>query len=637
MKPGIVAKATLLQELLGLPPPPSAKEHVLFLEYVSFLKAEAFRRQGALAEARAQYEIARSVNPSGGVAAQATYRSGQVAFFQRDYARAKLEVEPLLSRPLPGQLMAASLLLAGEASYWARRYDDARGAYERFLREFPQRPEAALAQLGLGWAEFRLGRTNQASQSLANFASSYPGHPEAPNALLLAAELALRDGNLVEGRNLLDRLINQSPSARQVEVALANRAILLLKAGQAEVAREELRDLLLRSPLASNTGQIHLAYGVALLQSKDADGAITEFQTTLRVGDDPLARLGLGWAAWLSKQWETSTQAFAQLRSVRDQELLQLAEYGLAATAYARGAYGDFKNLANAFLRAWPRHATAPMLLYLLTGVAIDAKEWSEAGRLALRIASDYPTSAPSDDALFRVAAAAERASEVKLSREMYRALIDRFRQSPFIEEARLGLGLSLATSGDAAAAKPLLSEFATANPKDPRLPEALLTLGKSQERAGDMANAKLAYGQLIQEFPQNARSIEARVGQGRIFLQEGRWEEARQLLEGALEAGEGVTAAAAAFTLGEGYKKNGKHEEAVEAYMTAAYMAPESSWGQRALLSAGESLQALKRPESAATVYQKLLSRPAVDPALAKSARQALEKLGRPEEPSKR
>ena len=635
---GTFAEAgSLLQELQGLPPLQSAREQAQFTEYVSFLKAEALRRQGALSEAKAQYDAARAVNPSGELAAQAGYRAGQVAFFQRDYARAKAEVEPLLSRPLPEQLMAASLLLVGEASYWGRQYETARSAYERFLREFPQRSEAALAQASLGWAEFRLGRTGQASQSLAAFASNSPGHPEAPNALLLAAELALKDGNSLEGRNLLDRLINQSPSARQVDTALANRAILLLKAGQAEAASAELRDLLLRSPRASNTGQTHLAYGVARLQEKDAEGALAEFQTTLRAGDNPLARLGLGWAAWLSKQWETAGQAFRQVRTTRDPELRQLAEYGLAATAYARGAREEFKGLATGFLRVSPRHTVAPRLLYLLTGVAIEAKEWSEAEKLALRVATDYPASELSDDALFRVADAAERAGEGKVSRAMYRALMDRFRQSPFFEEARLGLGLSLAKSGDAAAAKPILSEFVAANPRDPRLPETLLTLAKSQESAGDAPNAKLSYGQLVHEFPQNPASIEARVGQGRLLLQEGRWEEARQLLEGALEAGEGQTAAQAAFTLGEGYKKSGHHEEAVEAYMTAAYVAPDSSWGQRALLNAGESLQALKRPEAAAAVYQKLLNRPGVDPALAKPARQALEQLGRTEESSKR
>jgi len=448
----------------------------------------------------------------------------------------------------------------------------------------------------------------------------------------MAAELALKSGSLDGARSLLDRLINQSPSARQVEVALFNRALLRLKKGEPREAADELRDLLVRAPIMPNVAQVHLAYGVALLRVGEGAVAATEFQTALRNGDDLLGRLGLGWAALSSGQWDLALDAFNRARSSGDPEYRQLNEYGIAAVQLKSGKLDEFKKLAHAFLRAVPRHSAAPTMLYLLTGVAIDAKEWNEAGKLALRLASDYPTSDPADDALFRVGEAAERAGESKVSRDAYRLLLDRFRQSPFIESARLGLGLSLAKSGEAAGAKSVLSEFVAANPKDPRLPEALMALGKSQETAGDQTNAKLFYSRLVQEFTQNPLAIEARVGHGRILQQEGRWDEARQMLEGAMEAAEGPTAAAAAaFTLGEGYRKSGKHDEAVEAYMTAAYIAPDSNWGQRGLLNAGESLQALKRPEAAMTVYKKLLSRPGGDSDLTKAARQALEKLSEP------
>lgn len=623
---------SFFQELLSLGPSQSLRE------YVIFLIAESFLRQASLREAGVQYEVARALAATGAIFAHSGYRLGQVAFFQHDYGRAKAEGERLLAGALPDSLKAAALLLVGESSYRGRQYDAARSAYERFLAEFPQRPEAPLVSASLGWAELRQGRGAEARKRWDAFAADYPGHAEAPNALILAAELAWKEGSAAEARSFLDRLINQSPSSSQVEVALLNRALLLLKkGGHAEEASHGLRDLLVRAPIMRNPGRVHLAYGVALVNLRDGAGAESQFQAALREGDDPVARLGLGWASWLVGGWEVAHQSFTRARVERDPELRQLADYGLAVTYAKRGAYGEFKSAANAFLRTFPRHPSAPALVYLMTGAAIGVREWGEAGKLAFRLVTDYPESAPADDALFRVGEAAEQAGESRVSREAYQLLVGRFRQSPFFEESRLRLGLALARGGDQQAAMPLLSEFVAVNPKDPRLPDVLIQLGRSQESAGDRANARNFYGRLIQEFPQHAAAMEARVGQGRIFFQEGRWEEGRHMLEGALEASEGAAAAEAAFTLGEGYRKNGKLEEAVEAYMTAAYVAPDSTWGQRALLGAGESFQTLRRVDDAITVYRKLLSRPGADPDLARAARQALDKLGRSEPSAKR
>ena len=63
---------------------------------------------------------------------------------------------------------------------------------------------------------------------------------------------------------------------------------------------------------------------------------------------------------------------------------------------------------------------------------------------------------------------------------------------------------------------------------------------------------------------------------------------------------------------------------------MTAAYVAPESAAGRRALLGAGQSFDALKQPDSAAVVYRKLLAQPDLPQDLAAAARQGLAATGR-------
>ena len=57
------------------------------------------------------------------------------------------------------------------------------------------------------------------------------------------------------------------------------------------------------------------------------------------------------------------------------------------------------------------------------------------------------------------------------------------------------------------------------------------------------------------------------------------------------------------------------RNEEAADAYMTAAYVAPDSVWARRALLGAGRAFAAPKQNDAAVIVYKKLLAARASSP----------------------
>jgi len=87
--------------------------------------------------------------------------------------------------------------------------------------------------------------------------------------------------------------------------------------------------------------------------------------------------------------------------------------------------------------------------------------------------------------------------------------------------------------------------------------------------------------------------------------------------------------AAEAAYRLGEGYRTTGKAQDAVDMYLTAAYLTPDSPWSRRALVGAGQALAALKQNDAAVIVYRKLLATNGVEPDLAEAARRGLRALG--------
>ena len=158
---------------------------------------------------------------------------------------------------------------------------------------------------------------------------------------------------------------------------------------------------------------------------------------------------------------------------------------------------------------------------------------------------------------------------------------------------------------------------------------EALLLLAQVQEAGGDRTAALDAYTRLEREYPDNKQRGSAMLGTARLLQAEGKWGEASGLLKRVLDQDDRRLVIEAAYRLGEGLRAAGQNEDAVEAYMTAAYLGPDSIWARRALLGAGQSFTALKQPDSAAIVYKKLLASSGVEPDLADEARNGLKALG--------
>jgi TolA-binding protein len=612
----------LYQEILAAEGGATERAWVLLMDGV------LYRREGRSAEARTQLERARAQVPGMAWEWLAALLLAQMDLEAREFERAAAEGAALLAQPLPPDLRVAALLLAGEARYWGREWEEAAAAYGRLLSEFPSHPQAGMIVLSLGWADFRRGLPAQARQRWEAFAHSFPDDPRAPEALLLAAEIAEEAGDPA-ARDLLDRLLARYPAYAQADLARLNRAILDVRAGRSLRAQDELAAFVARASTSPFLGRARLALGVALLAQGRAAEAARHFALALREGEGALAHLGAGQAALALRRWEDAAREFTAARDSGPASLAPLALYGLAAAALGQGRHDELATAGPALLASPPSPALVPPLLYTLAAVAVEGKRWEDARALTMRLATEHPASEPADDALFRLGAGAAAAGQWPLAREAYEHLEDRYPKSPLLEEGRMELGEALLRTGAPAPARRQLEAFVAARKGDPRLPRALFLLARAREAAGDRAAAIEAYARVAGEHGASEDAPTARLAQGRLLVEAGRWSEGRRALEQALGSADRGLSAQAAFLLGEGYRARGTHEEAAEAYMTAAYLAPDSSWGRRALAGAGRSFIALRQTEEAVVVFKKLLAQPDAEPELLREAREALAALG--------
>ena len=611
----------LEQEILGRNLDPGTRSYVLLLG------GEVERDAGNLSEARGRFDLvaARPGTPALGWYASLRLVQMDLESRETDQARATNCGRQRLLEQISHT--GAGLELGGEAAYAARAWDEAAGYYSRFLSDLPSSPEAPSVMLALGWAEYRRGRLDAAQETWTRFATANRTDPRAAAALLLAADLSARAGDFAAAQKRLDDLVARYPDGEYAEIARLNRAILAIRAGRGPSVLGDLNELIRNAPLSPYIGRMRLARGVVLAGEGKISEAERDFQAARAQGEGAAVNLALGRIAFERGQWEAAEREFVEARDAGTGPVEAAAEYGIAATLWNQGKVEEFKPFAQFLLSKPANPATTPPVLAASASMAAQEGRWKDARTYALRVASEFPKSEEAPAALSEVATAASKANEWPLANETFKILAERYPSYKTGRETRLDYAEALYRTGAHAEARARLQEFIDASPSSPELPRALLLLGRTQEAAGDGAGALEQYKRVANDFPDYQAA--ALLGHARVLLLAGNWDEARPLLERAMATGDAAVASEAAYRLGEGYRAAGRHQPAVEAYMTAVYVAPDLPTARRALLGAGQSFSALKQPDSAIIVYRKLLAAKTVEPELADAAKKNLKALG--------
>src|SRR5262249_31283063 len=133
----------------------------------------------------------------------------------------------------------------------------------------------------------------------------------------------------------------------------------------------------------------------------------TAFKRAQTEGVGSLAQVGLGATAIAEGKWADATSRLTEARDGGTADVAAIAGYGLAVVAFQRGDVKEFKQPAQAALAQAPKARSAPRLLYALTAIAVDEKDWPGALATAKRLTSEFPSDEAADDALERVGAGA--------------------------------------------------------------------------------------------------------------------------------------------------------------------------------------------------------------------------------------
>ncbi|MGH7347947.1 MAG: tetratricopeptide repeat protein, partial [Candidatus Rokuibacteriota bacterium] len=213
---------------------------------------------------------------------------------------------------------------------------------------------------------------------------------------------------------------------------------------------------------------------------------------------------------------------------------------------------------------------------------------------------------------------------------EAYGQMEKLYPKSPFLDPSRVTVAEALVETGKSEAARPVLEQFLSTSPNDPRAQRAWAAVARARDAAGDRPGALEAYTRALKDMNPSDLRPEMVLGYARLLAHEKRWQEARKLLEPLLRSDDKIVVASAAGGIGEALQGEGENLAAAEYFMTAAYVAPDTPVGRSGLLGAGACFVALKQNDSAEIVYKKLIAQKDAPADVLEKARKGLKDIGR-------
>jgi TolA-binding protein len=583
------------------------------------------------------------------------------------FPRAQSRVDAVLRARIAPAMRSSALVLAGDAAYGMGAYRLAAERYQEALLSDELPPDAPHATLALGWAELRLGRREQARLTWMRVARQFPADPRAPVALILAAELSAQAGEMVVARKLLDRALEGHPGTPEADIARLSRSLMALREGRPQDAAGDLR------MLARSGGPAVAMERRAVLDGLTAANGHAGPERQMLLTNRYAAGLTATDARPPRDERGGPLERFAApfLDGAGDPETTPRVLHALLLVAVEDKAWPEVETLTSRLVDRFPGYAPAPELLVRVAGEAVSEQQWpivragygfavarsgpadlgpqaqvdfAEAlfrtgdgprARVELtRFVDATPRAQEAARALYLLAKVNESLDQPRETLAAYQRLHRTFPYAEWTTQSLLPYARLLQEApGQQKQARTLLEEIVQRTQGE-ELSEASFRLGQVLAAEGEHPRAVDWYMAAAYGSAERSRWYRpALLGAGRSLVALKRTPAAlvayrnvlpsppigplprdgRPAPELVSQVEEPELVAEAAYQIAEIARGTGRHQEAVDMYLTAAALAPESQG--RALMGAVRSLVALGDQAAADAVFRRLVESSGEEP----------------------
>jgi TolA-binding protein len=285
----------------------------------------------------------------------------------------------------------------GESLAQNGKYNQAAGSHEEFLRLAPEHSFARVARFRVGECLLLAGKTELAKAELEAFRRDYPADDQNSLALPYLGEIALAAGKTAEAEPLYLQALHDYPTgpmAAESKFGLARCRQLTGKAADAVLLYEQVAADA-KHPLADDA---RLQVGLLQYQAQRfaaAEESLSAFRTTF--AESELAPQAWYWLGLSQQAAGRPTDAAATLAAAARQ--FEAAPEAAALHAAAGDAFRRAGDAAQAdahyqkLATQWPQSEWSDDALLGRAELALEAGEPDQASAIATELAERYPTS----------------------------------------------------------------------------------------------------------------------------------------------------------------------------------------------------------------------------------------------------
>lgn len=605
---------------------------------------------------------------------------------QRRYELAAEEYEKFLRDTPTGPDAADALYGLARAKLFLFRYDEARRHLTAFLERAPEHQNAGTARFRLGEAAYLQRDWEAARRELETFVGSYPGHPHLDAAYPYLGDVRLALGDPAGAREAYETGLAAYPDGLMADRSRYHLARVLASQGETDAALAALAPLvegtkpewserarLQRGQIEAQAGRLEEAVATfAALEQANPKGASlpearlrrAEALVGLERPDEAepvLSALAGDPATPAAVAAQAGYDLGGLLLDVRHRPADALAAFDAAASrspdarlaplllfrsAEALQALDRPAEARPRFLKVadeFPRDAWADRALLAASRLALEAKAFAEARRLAAQLPARYPGSPLRPNARLIEARALRGAGREADAIPLLAALLDDVDVPPEIARAarydlslaykatgrpekaaetlaaladapadasavgapaRYALGQARFEAGQLAEAVEPFEQYLAEEQDGPLAAHALAYLADVHHRLGDEDASRAALDRLVRDFPDSEDLLRLRVRLGEAALQADDPARAVELLRPVAEGPQGDFTARARSALGWALVGLDRHAEAADAFASAVAAAPGGPEAGESRYMKAWSLEKAGRADAALEAY---------------------------------
>lgn len=538
-------------------------------QVLTFL-GEVYFANGEYTRAIEAFELAEQVqdlDPQ--IKRQARFQRAWVQYSNQAYSQSQPEFESIF-REAPGSTLGSEALFwSADAYYQTRNYGPAARQYAEFIERYPDHELIGAAKYALGWSYFMMGDFENATAPLIDFLENYDPPSIALFPFDTDTRLRIGDAFYAQGEytNALDyynRAIGAEPGGDYAMFQVANSYYRMNRNFEAVT---QFRRLLRIYPFSSLREQAQYNIAYIYLNTGNYDQAIEEFRTVISrfPGTEWAARAqyNIGDSYYNAGNYDEAIASYREvLENYPRSNYIIEAINGIQFAQLSAGENDTSTDVLEDFLADNPTSSTADRLRFRQAENLLQSGDYDAAVlefRQYLRITNNRSLM---PDAYFNMADAYQRTDDIDGAIDAYETLINDFPNSERVAPALAELGRLLLSEG---AYEESILRYRELAEKDARYrQEAYLGLGNANLAMNRGNEARQNFEQVLSL---NSGNDAARVGLGKVLLQDSRPDEARRFFALVAENNTTEVGAEAQFLVGETHLRQNESETALQEF----------------------------------------------------------------------